>query len=118
LEDVEEATFAQVRDHALKYVGNKVQFDMYFGKAGSFYRPFLSLFTSDLYSNFSAWEYGAPLWNKDARANVYLFFTWIRAGMNCCRNWVPCRCTLRSTCGARSVPRAREWPGLKSLARV
>jgi len=73
LDNCDPTTYERLKGDPAFYVDRKVQFDVYYGKVGSFYRPFVQ-FNHDAYVNFSAWGYGAELWVKDARAQIHPLF--------------------------------------------
>ena len=70
----EAARFEKVREEPSVYVSRRIEFDLYFGRTGSYYRPFLTPYNQDLFINFSAWPYGSDLWLKEARANSHPLF--------------------------------------------
>ncbi|MCY3019054.1 MAG: tetratricopeptide repeat protein [Planctomycetota bacterium] len=74
LEGFELTTLDKVKAEPGFYLDRKVQFDIYYAKAGSFYRPFTSPFHQDVYVNFAGWPYGAELWTKEARTGVHPVF--------------------------------------------
>lgn len=70
----EPATFEKVKAAPPFYLERKAQFDIIYGKPGSFYRPFMSPFQKDLHANFAGWSYGAEIWVKEVRAGVHPAF--------------------------------------------
>lgn len=70
----EAVKFDRVREEPAAFLHHKIEFDLYFAKTGSFYKPFLSPYVQDLFVNFSAWSYGADLWLKEARGNIHPLF--------------------------------------------
>ena len=74
LRRAESVTFEKVRSDPIYFLDRNIQFDLYFSRTGSFYRPFMSPFTEDVYANFSAWGYGSDLWIKEARIAIHPMF--------------------------------------------
>lgn len=74
LDGFEVATLEKIKAEPAFYLEKNVRFDVYWGKAGSFYRPFTAPFHEVGYVNFGAWNYGNELWLKDAREQVLLLF--------------------------------------------
>jgi tetratricopeptide (TPR) repeat protein len=71
LEGCEPAVYDKIKGDPAFYLDRKVKFDVYFGRIGSFYRPFVSPFNQDSYVNFSAWGYGTELWLKEGRSAIH-----------------------------------------------
>ena len=67
----EKVTLAKLRASAVFYVDRKVRFDVYWGKPGSYYAPFISPFDQSAFVNFSAWGYGAELWTRDGMGDAH-----------------------------------------------
>lgn len=74
LKGFEPVIFEKVRAEPVFYLDRKIQTDIFLGKSGQFYRPFISPFHADGYVNFSGWDYAAELWNKDDRGRIHPFF--------------------------------------------
>ena len=74
LDGYEATTLEKIKAEPAFYLEKNVRFDVYWGKPGSFYRPFTAPFHEVGYVNFGAWNYGTELWLKDAREQVLLLF--------------------------------------------
>jgi len=74
LDNYESTTLEKVRADLGFYLDRKVQFDVFFAKPGQFYRPFVSPFHEDGYTNFGVWPYGVDLWQKEMRGDLSLLF--------------------------------------------
>lgn len=74
LDGFESADFFKVRATPVHYLERKIQFNIYMGRPAQYFRPFLTPFTSDQYTNFTAWGYGTELWTKEGRTSVHPFF--------------------------------------------
>jgi len=70
----EPTTLDKVKATPVFFIERKIQFDIIYGKPGSFYRPFTTPFTKDLHTNFTGWPYGAELWVKEVRGAVHPLF--------------------------------------------
>ncbi|HYG78516.1 MAG TPA: tetratricopeptide repeat protein, partial [Planctomycetota bacterium] len=73
LDNSDPTTFEKLKADPAFYVDRKVQFEIYYAKPGSFYRPFLAL-SQEQYVNFSAWGYGTELWTKEGRLSIHPLF--------------------------------------------
>lgn len=74
LDGFEAVSFEKVRAEPTFYLEKNIQLDLYWGKQGSFYRPFTAPFHEVGYVNFGAWAYGNELWLKDMREQVHLLW--------------------------------------------
>ncbi|MGD0091524.1 MAG: tetratricopeptide repeat protein [Planctomycetota bacterium] len=66
----EPTTLEKVKTDLLYNLERKIQVDIVYGKAGSFFRPFSTPFHKDTYVNFTGWSYGAAIWEKAVRGDV------------------------------------------------
>jgi len=74
LQGFESTTLEKIKAAPVFYVDRKVQFDIYYGKPGSYYRPFTTPFQQDVHANFAGWSYGGELWIKEVRAGIHPLF--------------------------------------------
>jgi tetratricopeptide (TPR) repeat protein len=74
LEGYEGVSLEKVNADLSAYLDRKVQFDAFYCKMGQFFRPFVSPFHEDGFVNFGVWPYGADLWQKEARKDLFLLF--------------------------------------------
>lgn len=74
LANFESVTLEKIKAEPTFYVEKNVRFDVYWGKQGSFYRPFIAPFHEIGHVNFSAWPYGNELWLKEMREQIHLLF--------------------------------------------
>ncbi|MCX7805022.1 MAG: tetratricopeptide repeat protein, partial [Planctomycetota bacterium] len=72
-EGYDKVDLALLRQRPRFYQDRKVQFPIYFAGKGSFYQPYFSPFSADTHVNFCGWSYGAQLWTKADRADVFPF---------------------------------------------
>ncbi|HYF51809.1 MAG TPA: tetratricopeptide repeat protein [Planctomycetota bacterium] len=70
----EQTSFEKVRAEPAFFLDRKIRFELYFGKSGTFYRPFTSPFNADAYVNFSAWGMGSELWTLEGRREIHPLF--------------------------------------------
>jgi tetratricopeptide (TPR) repeat protein len=73
LDGYEPATLDKIRATPKHYLDRKFHFDVYMGRPGQYYRPFLTPFTDFNHINFTAWPYGAELWTKEGRNSIHPF---------------------------------------------
>lgn len=105
----EASDYDKIKASPTHFVDRKVQFDIYMGRPGQYFRPFLTPFTQNAHINFTGWAYGTELWTKEGRAAIHPFFYVDRRETKLCdkitalpsyapyRVWAIVRATTEST---------------------
>lgn len=72
-EDHQSISLGAVRSEPKFYLDRKIEFDVYWGERGAFYRPVVSPFYRDTHVNYNCWNYETDLWNREQRVDVFPF---------------------------------------------
>jgi len=120
LDGYEASDYEKIKATPTHYVDRKLQFDIYMGRPGQYFRPFLTPFTQDQHINFTGWAYGTDLWTKEGRAAIHPFFYIDRRNTKLCDKItaLPSYAPYRVWAVVRATTEGTPWFEVNSIEAI